>query len=232
MQVWRGAEGDLPRPGYPPKSTGLSAGRPAVATPCALPVGSLERFLNTRHAESFADTQCPSWPSLRCLHCRPRSSARVLSLSLSQDFGPRLPLPPMSGAAGNGLTSLCAMCCPSHCSLLCSQWGPMHPSDLARERQHSPKPRMAGSRPAAGASGPNSAACWLCGSPSLCRTQLRCERGSSWHPRPDQEGVPQGGQCLAKCSGGSWQGLLLATHLRGMSPRPPPEDWVTWGGGI
>lgn len=189
----------------------------------SLAICSLERFLNTCHAESFADTQCPSWrilampplspsklgPAVPAPGPRPSASHRI--------FVPALASSHDAGLLGMVLLPCVPMCCLHHCSLLCSQRGGRCITVTCPGKgSTAPSPGWPGAQPTAGALGPNSATRWLCGSPSLCRTQLYCERGSSWHPRPDQEGVPQGGQCLAKCSGESWQELLLASHVRGM----------------
>lgn len=100
-----------------------------------------------------------------------------------------------------------------------------------------PSPGWPGARPAAGASGPNSAACWLCVSPSLCRTQLRCERGSSWHPDPTRkvslrvhsvwqsaQGAPGRGCCSPPVSEACHPAALLRTG----SPGVVASDPLSW----
>lgn len=196
----------------------------------SLAICSLECFLNTCQMESFADTQCPFW---RILAMPPLSPSQLspavpavrapgLSLSLT-GFRPRLASSHARGCRERSSFPMCPHAvCPAAPSCALSGEADVSPA-LPRERQHSPKPGRSGARPTAGALGPNSATCWLCGLPSLCHTQLYCDRGSSWHPRPDQGGVPQGGQCLAKGSGGSWQDLLLTSCQRHVTP---PHSWV------
>lgn len=116
-----------------------------------------------------------------CCPCCPRPQACP---SASQGFRPRLSLPPMTRGCWEW-SSLCAhMLSALLLPPVLSVGRPMRHRDLPRGRQHSPKPRRSGARPTAGALGPTSATRWLCGLPSLCHTQLSCERGSSWHPRP------------------------------------------------